>query len=361
MKLSCFGPLLAMLTICLSCFNSVVNADIDWGGGLTRFYDESGEALTSQSGCATLVAVSAGELIDFRSFIPEHPSDLIQVGSELTEGDNINRVIAQSCFFYSGYLLYSAIPDLTVEELTELGVTGGESLYLVVWDCSSFVDDAPTDRSYYTVQALFLEGEGDSPVSVMVDSSTVFAQLVHPTNALGEDQTLFAAERAGHNTYSGFLEWAQSELVLDYEIDDFSARSLDADSDGRSNFEEYAFSSPPTLQAQSVASDALSVSAELSAKATDLIEGSSAPQFYVELRANDSTLSYMAHASSDLSEWSSSELYFEDGQWYSSSTDVAIVAESYVGEGVWTLAMQYQGPNLDTTCFYKMSVDEVVP
>jgi hypothetical protein len=350
---------LAFFVLSCGCFISSARADIDWGGGFTQFYGEDGQALTSETGCATLIAVSAGELIDFRSFIPEHPSDLVRVGAQLCEGENLNRVIAETCFFFSGYLLYSAIPDLTLSELSDLGVSGGELLYLVVWDRTTFVDGAPTDRSYYTVQPLYEEGVEDDPLMVLLESSTVFAQLAHPVNALGQDQTLLAAEFAGHNTFSDFIEWAQAAFDLDSEVDVESARLMDTDQDGRSNFEEYAFRVQPSLLAStSLAAEASSTSG----LAADLIDASSvaaSPLFYAELRANDANLSYTAHAAGKLGEWRAATLSFEEGRWISSEEDLVITSASYAGEGIWTVAMQYQAPSLNGSCFYKMSVDEL--
>ncbi|MGZ0654006.1 hypothetical protein ACWPKO_01250 [Coraliomargarita sp. W4R53] len=344
------------LVLLLTVFLPSADADIDWGGGATRFFGADGEALTSQTGCATLVAVRAGELIDLQRFIPESPADLVRVGAELSEGESLNQIVAETSFFHSGYLLYSAIPDLTVHELTSLGLSGGEALYLVVWDRSTFSDGLPTDRSFYTVQPLYTEGEDSAPALVVLVTNTVFAQVTHPANELGEDQTLLASTRAGHNAFSGFLDWAQAKLDLDSEIDLEAARLIDSDQNGRNDFEEYVFNAAPSLQQGMTLASAGELEGDAVNDSTATTSG--ALQFLVELRANDTSLSYTAHASGDLASWLSSELYFEDGRWFSSESELAITAAIYSGEGVWTLAMQYEGAVENGQCFYKMSVSD---
>lgn len=348
-----FARVTSICMIVLGALSSL-HADLDWGGGLTQFFGEDGQALTSETGYATLIAISEGELIDFRTYIPGQPSDLVSVGAELRFGENVNRVVASTTFFYSGYLLYSAIPDLTIAELEALGARDGELLYLVVWDRTTFYDGLPTDRSYYTAQPLYSEGQGDMPAVVRLSSDTVYAEIAHPDSALTRDWTLFEAERAGHNVFSGFLDWAQGKLELDAGLDDASARSLDSDQNGRSNYEEYVFNALPQLS--------LGVSSSFESEMEADGEGSASvdtPQFFVELRANDPSLSYTAYAAEDLGSWLSAEVYFAEGSWHSSEPAIEVTRAVYRGEGVWSVAMQYQDASASERCFYKMSVSEV--
>lgn len=350
---------LAGLALLLCGSFSTANADIDWGGGATQFHGEDGAALTSQSGVATLISVSEGAMIDFSRYIPEQPEDLLRVGAELREGNNVNRVIAQSTLFYSGYLLYSAIPDLTESELAALGVVGGERLYLVVWDRHTFLDGRPADSSYYTVQSLYNEGVAESEAVVPFSHGSVYAQVSYPASHLTEDQTLLVAERAGHNRFAGFADWAENSFGAQAELDVDALRSLDSDLNGRNNFEEYVLRVVPRLGQPDV--DAMSSGIE----GDGVLDSDTAaaltrrPQYLVELRADDSTLSYTAHASDDLSEWSSSELYFEAGNWYAAEPQFEITSAEYVGQGVWSLGVNYRSEGADARCFYKMSVSEV--
>lgn len=334
-------------------------ADVDWGGGLTRFLGQDGQDLTAQTGCAVLIAVSEGELIDFQTYIPESPADLVTVGATLSDGENVNRVLALSNAFYSGYLLYSAIPDIGVETLEGLGMVGGESLHLVVWDCTTFNGLFPSDSSFYASQPLYEEGTGNEPVYVSLVRESFYAQLAYPDGSLVEDVTALSAERAGHNEITGFTEWLESrgESMSSGLSEDL--RDADTDGNGRSNLEEYVFRSRPRMDLASDSASSL-LSASVSKSESTLAQreaDSSVSDFIVELRANDSSLTYTAHASTDLRKWQSYNLYFEEGRWYTDSAQMTVNTTSYIGEGVWQVAMRYDDGTAGDSCFYKMSAD----
>jgi hypothetical protein len=337
---------------------SPASAKIDWGGGLTQFLGENGEALTKETGAATLIAVSSGELIDFHDFIPDSPEDLLRVGAQLRQGTNVNRVIAETSFFLEGYLLYSAIPNLETDQLSAMGLAGGEALHLVVWDRMTFVDGLPTDESYFTTQRLYTDGDGGTPAEVSLDSDMLFAQVAHPTKDLLGDRTTRVAEKAGHNTFGSFMDWAQARLGLPASVDAGTARSLDSDGDGRSNFEEYVLSQSPRIQHAPVSTQ--DASATLAGEDSAEPEATSALRFFVDLRASDGLIAYTVHAATDLSNWLSADLHFSNGRWASSEPDLVITDATYAGEGVWSVAMQYQGTDVSDRCFYKLSFTESV-
>lgn len=350
----CLGALCA-----LSLFASVsASASIDWGGGLTRFFGQNGAALNSDTGCAVLIAVSEGELIDFSDYIPAQPDDLVSLGAVLQDGGNVNRVVASSCFFYSGYLLYSAIPDVSAAKLIEYGVEEGDQLYLVVWDRSTFSNGKPTDRSYYTVQALFAEGGSGEPVYASLNSDTVYAQVAYPESGQETDQTLTAAARAGHNTYGDYLSWLRAQSISGTLPETGDLLSVDSDRDGRSDFEEYVLPSLPRIEAAAQAGS-LAVSGVIAgdAVAGGVASASAGPEFVVELRGSDESVTYTAHASGDLSAWQTSEIYFEQGVWRSALPDFNITGTQYLGEGVWSVAMRYNAAGDGNRCFYKISVE----
>ena len=102
---------------------------IDWGGGASRVTDSRGVPHTKASGCAVVVAVKQGSLIDFSTFIPQRPADNITPGAELSDGSNTNVVLAASDAFYQGFLLSSAIKDISIDAISAYGLQGGEPLF----------------------------------------------------------------------------------------------------------------------------------------------------------------------------------------------------------------------------------------
>jgi len=299
-------------------------------------------------------------LIDFTDYIPPQPEDLVTPGAVLGDGASVNRVVASSCYFYSGYLLYSAIPDVSVDKLLECGVEEGDRLYLVIWDRSTFSSDGkPKDNSYYSSQALFEEGNPGNPAYVQLDSNTAYAQVAYPERGQETDQTSAAALKVGHNAFVDYLSWLEARYANGNLPDSEDLLTVDSDRDGRSDFEEYAFRSRPRMEvsAQAEAPVTLTGAVEDGAVSRDASTLDVAPAFIVELRGSDSSLTYTAHASGDLSTWQTSEIYFEKGVWRSIVPDFEIREAEYLGEGVWTVAMKYRGEHDEKRCFYKISVD----
>ena len=342
----------------LGAFTSLPAA-LDWGGGLTRFAGKDGTPLTSQSGFAVLVAVSEGSLIDFSQFTPQHPQDLVSPGAILRDGASINRVVANSSFFYSGYLLYSAIPNVSAKRLAELNIEEGSLLYLVVWDRSTFSDGLPTDGSYYTAQALFQEGAPSKRAQSSLEPDTIFAQVAYPNSSLAEDRTRAVARRAGHNTFSNYTDWLRTRSATGTLPETDDLRSVDIDQDGRQDFEQYALRTRPRLgfeDAEVPSTQSVAVAASL-AGATEERSNPSVPSFVAELRASDPSIAYTVHASTELSEeWLSVELRFQEGIWVSPQPALAITQAVYEGEGIWTVAMQYLESSVADRCFYKISI-----
>ena len=164
-------------------YAAAAHGDLDWGGGVTRFAGESGEVLDLESGCAVLISVRSGQLIDFEMFVPDEPSDLVTAGTILSDGTNVNGVLAVSCEFYSGYLLNSAVPDLLIDEQEILGVTAGEALFIIVWDSTTFESGLPTDDSYFTVLPLYFDGDPSSDQAQTSGGAfSVFTNRLTPIN-----------------------------------------------------------------------------------------------------------------------------------------------------------------------------------
>jgi hypothetical protein len=327
----------SILILFLSFYAVVAHADIDWGGGQTQFSGESGAVLGRESGTAVLISVRAGELIDFESFVPNSPADLVTPGTTLSAGANVNSVLATSREFYSGYLLNSAIPDLLIDEQELLGVHSGETLFVVVWDADTFVDDLPTDDSYFTVLPLYFDGNDSSaPAQTSGDAFSIFTNRVHPAESLVAEDLQLMAQFGGFNSYSGFSEWAESiHLVADGSLEE--TKYLDSNGNGRSNLEEYAFQLPPAIGRVSA-----SVEAEPNARRTELT---------VQLRGNDPLLNYSLDVSENLKTWETVDIAFVDQQWVCSDGRIEITASTYEGLGVWSVGLAYVDPDVSSTFF----------
>lgn len=320
-------------SLVLSLSTVVAHADLDWGGGQTQFANEAGTVLNRDTGCAVLVSVRSGELIDFETFIPESPADLVTPGSVLSEGSSVNSVLAASCEFYSGYLLNSAIPDLLIDEQELLGVASGEDLYVVVWDVDTFENGRPTDDSFFTVLPLYFDGAQSAQAQTSGDTFSIFTNRVHPVESLESEDLLQIAQFGGFNTFAGFSDWAESNFGLaDGSSDD--AKSIDSSGNGRSNYEEYIFGSLPRMGR-----------APLDGTAPNRSEVT------VTLRANDPSLAYSVNVSEDLSNWGNVGLDFTGKQWVCSNSSVQITSATYKGAGVWSLGLVYADTEQSSTFF----------
>ena len=334
-------------SIIILCMTHLTHANLDWGGGSTQFKDQSGNHLSSATGYAVLVSISQGTIIDFRNFIPDTPADLITPGSILNDGLNINYVLAKSQTFYSGYLLNTAVPDLLIEDQLNMGASPGEQLYLVVWDAGTFVDNLPTDSSYFTVQPLYLDGEEQASATTNNEIAlTPFSDVIHPENSLLGDQLAQLATYAGYNQTRNFNEW----IAMLYNSTDINAEELkiaDHDGDGRNNFEQYVFTTRPEINGAATSSN------------TNEAPQDGASEHFAEvtiqLRANDSALHYYVETSSDLRVWQRDSLDLNDNQWHSSNNAVKVMRSSYEGNGIWSL--QLASTLADQCSFFKFSVD----
>jgi hypothetical protein len=312
-------------------YAAVAHGDLDWGGGVTRFTGESGEVLDLESGCAVLISVRSGQLIDFEKFVPDQPGDLVTAGTILSDGSNVNRVLAVSCAFHSGYLLNSAVPDLLIDEQEILGVTSGEALFIIVWDTTTFESDLPTDDSYFTVLPLYFEGD---PSSDQAQTSggvfSVFTNRVHPDQSLDSRWLQLIAKYGGFNTYANFEEWVESiHAVANGEL--AAAKSVDSNGNGRSNIEEYAFDSPLSVTRMLEAG-----SEEPGLGGRSNVEGC---ELAVKLRGNDSQLAYALHVSDDLQSWRTVRVEYTNQQWVCADPEVNITESVYEGLGVWRLGL----------------------
>jgi hypothetical protein len=317
-------------TLLLFCTVSV-QADLDWGGGATRFTNEAGEFLESESGCAVLISIQSGQLIDFEFFAPDAPQDLLTIGAILSDGTNQNRVLAVSREFHSGYLLNSATPDLRIDEQQHLEGSDSEALFILVWDTETFENGWPTDDSYFTTLPLYVEGESSSEQARTSDSSSsIFTIRILPDESLNLQWVERIAEYAGFNTYSTFAEWVESI----YQIADGTAAGVefaDSDSNGRSNLEEYAFDAP--LSHKPIVEYDFEQSSSGGAGSAHRCE------FSVKLRASDSQLAYSLDVSEDLESWRAVQLEFANQQWLSSDESIEVLESQYEGLGVWSVGL----------------------
>jgi len=326
-----------ILILLLSFYSSIASAGLDWGGGLTNFTGKSGSVLERDSGCAVLLSVRVGELIDFETFMPDAPSDLVSPGAVLSDGTNVNCVLASSCEFYSGYLLNTAIPDLLIDEQELFGVVAGEALFLVAWDTNTFENGLPTDDSYFTVLPLYFEGDsGSLQAQTSGDAFSVFTNRVHPAESVVAENLQLMAQFGGFNAYSGFSDWAESiHLVADGSLEE--TKYLDSNGNGRSNLEEYAFQLPPAIGRVSA-----SVEAGPNARRTELT---------VQLRGNDPLLNYSLDVSENLKTWETVDIAFVDQQWVCSDSRIEITASTYEGLGVWSVGLVYSDSDVSSTFF----------
>ena len=306
-------------------------AAIDWGGGYTRFADRSGDALERDTGCALLISVRAGQLIDFETFVPPTPSALLTPGTCLTEGANVNCVLAVSYDFYSGYLLNSAVPDLLATTQQQYGVTSGEELYLLVWDRQTFEAELPTDDSYFGVLPLYVEGQLDqAPAQTTAAGTSLFSQSIYPDASLALQPLDALAEYGGFNTYPNFASWLAALHGIN-EADSEQAKDQDSNGNGRSNLDEYVFDAP-------FAAIRVDESADVEADTADH-SGGGRFQLEVTLRASDAQLTYALDLSDDLRTWRSVELRYTNQQWICTDEGVQIADAVYAGLGTWRVAL----------------------
>jgi len=168
------GTLLLLVSPCL------VHADLDWGGGSTRFVTTDGAPLTSENGLAVLISVHQGMLIDISASDWRMAPKWVVPGAVLTQGPNTNVVLVSSLAFVDGYLLLTSVPDLSTEQQVSLGVDAGEDLYLVVWDRGTFIGGKPGLGSRFARLQLFRNGEGGEPAATYGPDLPSFADTIYP-------------------------------------------------------------------------------------------------------------------------------------------------------------------------------------
>jgi hypothetical protein len=138
-------------------------ADLDWGGGATRFLDDGGIPLNAENGLAVLVATSGGGSIQFATLGLQERFSLVSPGVVISQGTQTHRIVSLSNAFVSGYLLNTLVDDLTADQQVALGVGSGHRLSLVVWDRSTFNAGIPTGESRYTMIPLYVAGATSLP------------------------------------------------------------------------------------------------------------------------------------------------------------------------------------------------------
>ena len=135
----------------------VAVADIDWGGGATRFLDRDGAPLTG-TGVAVLLAIRSGGPIQPNNLLFASPEELSTPGTVSVHADNTSTVLATSNAFNAGYLLNSGVADLLEATQKRYEVGEGETLYLVVWDRDPVADNEVTEDVRYVVLSLYESG-----------------------------------------------------------------------------------------------------------------------------------------------------------------------------------------------------------
>lgn len=335
----------SIVILLLSFYSAVAHADLDWGGGSTQFSGESGVVLSQETGCATLISVRAGGMIDFETFVPDHPADLISPGSILSDGVSINCVIAASFEFYSGYLLNSAIPDVLIDEQELLGVNSGEDLYVVVWDVNTFQNGLPTDDSYFTVLPLYFEGDASSQQAQTSGGTfSVFSNRVNPDQFLDSAGLQLLAQYGGFNTYSNFSGWVESiHSIADGSVE--AVKYEDSNGNGRSNLEEYVFDSPLTVKRV--------YEGGLGDAVTSASLNSNRAEIHIKLRGNDPQLAYSLDVSDDLKVWRTVVVEYVDQQWICTDQSIEITESIYEGLGVWGLGLLIDSTN--HSAFFKFN------
>jgi len=292
-----------------------LHADLDWGGGQTKFLDDAGTPLTATTGVGVLISSPNARPIDFETFKPTDPADLLRPGAILSDGTTANRVLASSRNFNSGYLLGTAIPDVSTELQKTFGAKAGEALFLMVWDARTFADGLPTDDSRFVLLPLFLEGDERTHASTFGDGSPLFAEICHPDNAVAVAAATNEARYCGFHRYADFSDWLREKHGFS---DPAGAAELDPDRDGRGLYEEYVFEKRPGVET---------------------VGGT--PVAVASLRAGDAELGYAVETSPDLSEWSRIELQFDGETWHSTDERIVIRQSEYAGNGVWTVSVAY--------------------
>ncbi|KPA13813.1 conserved hypothetical protein, secreted, partial [Candidatus Magnetomorum sp. HK-1] len=151
--------LLTPILIILCFFSVTAYADIEWGGGNVKFYALDQTLLTNYNGLATLVAVRQGQLISMNQSDLEASDIWVSPGSMITDGENINIILAVSWAFDNGLLWMSGSPHVSTQTMKLYGVLPGDKLYLIAWDRNTFQWNHPVEGSNYTVLPLFIDGD----------------------------------------------------------------------------------------------------------------------------------------------------------------------------------------------------------
>lgn len=318
---------------------SVASADLDWGCGQTQFRDADGYLITQSTGIGVLRSVVAGDAINFDTFQPAAPAELLTPGAVLNDGANVNRVLAISSAFHSGYLLNSAIPDVSMATQQALGASVGELLFVVTWDRQTFRNGLPTDNSRYILIPLYLDGNEQVRARTLSDGVSFFANVVYPYRLLERDFVERVAIFGGFNTFAGFADWAYQKFGM---ADSPGLRASDTNGNGRTLFEEYVFAEKPKM-----------------ATTTRESGGSEAEyRAVVSLRANDTGLQYAVLISENLMDWTHCALEYVGEGWRSLNAAIRVVENHYVGEGVWSVAVAANDP-APSSRFFKFQTLEI--
>lgn len=178
--------LYSIVWMCLTvCLTAPVYADIEWGGGNVQFYSLDQTYLTNYNGLASLVAVRQGELIDMNHPSLESSDMWVTPGSVITDGTNVNVVIAVSWAFDKGMLWMSGSPYVTTETMVSYGINPGDRFYIIIWDRNTFQWNHPVEGSTYTTLQLFIDGDINAPAIAYGDSD--FGDTIRPDETIDQD------------------------------------------------------------------------------------------------------------------------------------------------------------------------------
>jgi len=172
--------LILKLAIIINLVAATAFADIEWGGGNVMFHAEDQTLLTSYNGLATLVAVRQGKLIRMDQESLEESDIWVTPGSIISDGKNVNIILAVSWAFDNGLLWMSGSPNVSSQTMASYGVLSGDRLYLIIWDRNSFQWNHPVKGSNYTALPLFVDGDITIPATAYGDAD--FGDAIRPDN-----------------------------------------------------------------------------------------------------------------------------------------------------------------------------------
>jgi hypothetical protein len=230
-------------------------ADLDWGGGATRFLAADSSPISGGDGLAVLVCVTGGNVTDPAVALPWSPAQLVTPGAVIAEGSARTLVLATGGGFINGYLLLTSLPDLAQTAQQALGASSGDHLHLFVWDKRTFIGGVPAPGSRFTRIPLFRDGNPAQAATTFGDPQPLPASMVYPSAGLSSLvlNSVAAAVAVDPDADRDGMPLEFEQRIIDASLTDGINAPADVlpcddfDRDGLPNLVEHAVGGDPTV------------------------------------------------------------------------------------------------------------------